>query len=170
MSFEMDSPGWDGCPQLGRMPQGGFEEAFLKVPLHIMASALCQSPPCCWEPPQPPLAVLCESCFPASTRQRQSRHTQECPLSTSELSASRCLLVGIHQRVWPLCDRLWQAGSWICCGSCWRLRAIGHHHLQRQLRVMLSPGLTHTHTLLVARGGSRGCADQARSSLSRFSS
>lgn len=23
MSLEMDSPGWDGCPQLGRMSQGG---------------------------------------------------------------------------------------------------------------------------------------------------
>lgn len=35
MSLEMDGPGWDRCPQLGRMSQGGSEEPFLKVPLHI---------------------------------------------------------------------------------------------------------------------------------------
>lgn len=32
---EMDGPGWDGCPQLGRMSQGGFERPLLMVPLHI---------------------------------------------------------------------------------------------------------------------------------------
>lgn len=95
MSLEMDSPGWDGCPQLGRMSQGGFKGPFLKVPLHIWHLPCGQSPPCCWESPQPPFAVPCESCFPSSARQRQSRHARECLLSTPKLlSVSH---VGIHQ-------------------------------------------------------------------------
>lgn len=130
---EMNGPGWDGCPQLGRMSQGGFKGPLLMVPLHIWHLP-CVLPPVATVTSllpgaiTAPSAVPCESCLPARTRQRQSSQAQEGPLCTPELSASRCLLVGIHQRVWPLRDRLWQAGSCICCGSCEQL---GHHHLQR---------------------------------------
>lgn len=178
MSLEMDSPGWDGCLQLGRMSQGGIERPFLQVSLHrwhlpcglplvashVLAAGSHHSPFCS------PLGVLFSS-------KHKAKVVLPCTGMPSQHPKAECSSgsphVGIHQWVWPLHDRLWQAGSWVCCGSCWRLWAAGALPPPEVAQSDALPR-THTHTHSACPwgglGGSGGCVDQACSSLSRFSS
>lgn len=142
-----------------------------RPPLPCGASSSCSKPRA--EPPQPPCFVApCKSCFQASTRQRQSSQTQGHPLCTPKLGCSSVSPhVGVHQQVRPLHGRFLASGGpgFAAAAACGQLR---HHHLQKQLRVMLGSGgdTHHSSPPRGGTGGSWGRTDQACSSLSRFSS